>query len=98
LADLRSRLRAAAAGGIAMPDDGLLGAGLVKPFADRQLRVGPDLIAYLIGRIERSFAAAAAVVAALDEAALAGHEPIAIPLARRIVDQFLPPTSDSAVT
>jgi chromosomal replication initiation ATPase DnaA len=98
LADLRSRLRAAATIGIAMPDDALLGAVLVKHFADRQLRVGPELIAYLIGRIERSFAAAAAVVAALDEAALAGHQPIAIPLARRVVDQFLPPTSDSAVT
>jgi chromosomal replication initiation ATPase DnaA len=98
LADLRSRLRAAAAVGIAMPDDALLGAVLLKHFADRQLRVGPELIAYLIGRIERSFAGAATVVAALDKAALAGHQPIAIPLARRIVDQFLSPTSDSAVT
>jgi chromosomal replication initiation ATPase DnaA len=101
LADLRSRLRAAPAVGIGMPDDALLGAVLVKHFADRQLRVGPGLIAYLVGRIERSFAAAAAIVAALDTAAFPGHEPIRIPLARRVLrvlgDQS-PPASDFTVT
>jgi chromosomal replication initiation ATPase DnaA len=102
LADLRSRLRAAAAVGIGMPDDALLGAVLVKHFADRQLRVAPDLVVYLIARIERSFAGAAAIVAALDAAALPGHQPITIPLARRVLDcggdQSLAPGSDLAVT
>jgi chromosomal replication initiation ATPase DnaA len=102
LADLCSRLRAATVAGIAMPDDALLGAVLVKHFSDRQLRVGPELIAYLTCRIERSFAAAAAVVAALDTAALAGRQPVSIPLARKVLearsDQFLPPGSESTVT
>jgi chromosomal replication initiation ATPase DnaA len=102
LADLRSRLRAAAMAGIEMPDDGLLGGVLVKHFADRQLRIRPTLIAYLTGRIERSFAAAAEIVVALDAAALADGRPIGIPLAREVLakrrDQSLPPGSDSTVT
>jgi chromosomal replication initiation ATPase DnaA len=102
LPDLASRLRAAVTAGIEMPDDGLLGAVLVKHFADRQLRVGPELIAYLIRRMERSFAAAAAVVAALDAASLADHQPIALPLAREVLDalgdQFFSAGRDAAVT
>ena len=58
LADLRSRLLAAPAVAVDAPDDALLGAVLVKLFADRQLRISEDLIAYLLPRIERSFAAA----------------------------------------
>ena len=102
LADLRSRLRAAAVAGIEMPDDGLLAGILVKHFADRQLRIRPALIAYLTGRIERSFAAAAEIVATLDAAALADRRPIGIPLARKVLaarrDQSLPPGSESTVT
>jgi chromosomal replication initiation ATPase DnaA len=102
LADLRSRLRAAAVAGIEMPDDGLLSGVLVKHFADRQLRIRPALIAYLTGRIERTFAAAAEIVATLDAAALADRCPIDIPLARKVLamqrDQSLPPGSDSTVT
>jgi chromosomal replication initiation ATPase DnaA len=102
LADLRSRLRAAAVAGIEMPDDALLGGILVKHFADRQLRIRPALIAYLTGRIERSFAAAAEIVATLDAAALADRRPIGIPLARKVLaarrDQPLPPGSVSTVT
>jgi chromosomal replication initiation ATPase DnaA len=98
LPDLRSRLRAAVTATIQMPDDALLGAVLVKHFADRQLCVGPELIAYLIHRIERSFAAAAAIVAALDAASLADHRPIAFPLVRKVLDQFFLAGSDSAVT
>ena len=53
----------------APPDDALLGALLLKLFADRQLVVAEALIAYLVRHMERSFAAAQAiVVAALDAA------------------------------
>ena len=71
LADLRSRLRAAPAAAIDRPDDALLAAVMVKLFADRQLRVGAEVITFLVARMERSFAAAAALVEALDRAALA---------------------------
>jgi chromosomal replication initiation ATPase DnaA len=90
LADLRSRLRAAIAVGIMPPDDALLGAVLVKHFADRQLRVTPEVIAYLVSRLERSFAAAADIATRLDAAALAGGRAVTVPLARRILAEAQP--------
>jgi DnaA regulatory inactivator Hda len=87
LADLRSRLLAAPAVAVEAPDDALLAALLVKLFADRQLRISEDLIAYLLPRIERSFAAAQLIVAALDKAALAGQRAVTVPLARAILNR-----------
>lgn len=86
LADLRSRLIAAPAVALRDPDDALIGALLVKLFADRQLAVGADVVQYLVPRLERSFAAAAAAVATLDRAALAEHRPVTVSLARRVLD------------
>lgn len=84
LNDLRSRLLACPAVGIGSPDDGLIGAVMVKQFADRQLRVDPDVLTFLLARMERSFAAASRLVAALDHAALAEKRRITVPLARRV--------------
>jgi chromosomal replication initiation ATPase DnaA len=70
LRDLASRLRALPTVAVAPPDDALLRAVLVKLFADRQLAVDEGLIGYLATRIERSFAAAQAVVAELDREAM----------------------------
>ena len=88
LPDLASRLRAAPAVGIGLPDDGLLAAVLVKHFADRQLRVAPGLVAYLVPRMERSFAAAAALAARLDRFALSAQRPIGLALARQALAEF----------
>jgi chromosomal replication initiation ATPase DnaA len=85
LPDLASRLRSLPVAGIAAPDDTLLGAVLVKHFADRQIRVAPGVIAYLVARIERSFAGAALVAAQLDAAALAAGRPITVRLAREVL-------------
>src|SRR5262249_12886267 len=70
LRDLASRLRALPVVTLAPPDDALLRAVLVKLFADRQLAVDEGLIGSLATRIERSFAAARAIVADLDREAL----------------------------
>jgi chromosomal replication initiation ATPase DnaA len=86
LADLRSRLRAMATVEIAAPDDGLLAAVLVKLFGDRQLRIDEGLIAYLLPRMERSFAAAKTLVAALDAASLQQGRPVTAALARAVLD------------
>ena len=86
LADLRSRLVAAPAVAIGAPDDGLIGALLVKLFGDRQLRVGDGVVEFLLARMERSFAAARRLVAALDDAALAGRRNITVPLARHVLE------------
>ncbi len=85
LADLRSRLTAAPAVAVGRPDDALLGGVLVKLFADRQLPVGPDVLTYLLARMERSFPAAHRLVAALDRHALAKRSRITVPLARDVL-------------
>ncbi|MDA1101296.1 MAG: DnaA/Hda family protein [Proteobacteria bacterium] len=82
LPDLRSRLLAAPAVGIQAPDDRLLVAVMAKMFADRQVRVGPNVLSYLATRIERSFAAAETAVMKLDRTSLSGRRPITVPLAR----------------
>jgi chromosomal replication initiation ATPase DnaA len=87
LPDLASRLRAAPAVAIGAPDDALLGAVLLKLFADRQLAVSEALIEYLVRRMERSFDAARRVVAALDSASLRQQRPVNVALARSLLDQ-----------
>jgi chromosomal replication initiation ATPase DnaA len=102
LDDLRSRLRSAIVVGIKAPDDALLSAVLFKHFADRQLRVSPDVVAYVAKRIERSFTAAEAIAVRLDSAALSGGRRVTVPLAREVFrelgDQVSLLGSDAAVT
>jgi chromosomal replication initiation ATPase DnaA len=87
LPDLGSRLRAAPAVAIGAPDDALLGAVLLKLFADRQLLVSEAVIEYLLRRMERSFEAARRVVAALDATSLREQRPITVALARTLLEQ-----------
>lgn len=94
LADLASRLRAVPAVAIEPPDDALLAAVLVKLFADRQVRVAPDVPRYLVSRIERSFAAAAEIVAALDRRAMRDQRAIKLPLVREVLGD-LPAQSET---
>jgi chromosomal replication initiation ATPase DnaA len=70
LPDLASRLRAVPSVALAPPSDALMKAVLVKLFADRQLLIDEETLAYLSVRIERSLAAAREVSAELDRAAL----------------------------
>ena len=85
LADLRSRLAALPAAAVGAPDDALIAAVLVKLFADRQLKVGGEAIEFLVARMERSFAAARRLVAAIDAEALASRRPVTVPLVRKVV-------------
>ncbi len=81
LPDLRSRLRAAVTVEISAPDDGLLRAVLVKHFADRQLSVDPQVVAWLLVNMERTMADAARVVEAIDRLALASRRKVTRALA-----------------
>ncbi len=85
LPDLASRLTATTALRLEAPDDALLAAVLGKHFADRQVAVAPEVLAWLVVRIERSLSAAAQVAARLDAAALEGRRAITIPLARSVL-------------
>jgi chromosomal replication initiation ATPase DnaA len=85
LPDLGSRLRLAAPAVVAAPDEVLLRQILVKLFADRQLIVDRSVIDFLLPRMERSFSAAAEIVADLDREALASGRPITRPMAARLL-------------
>lgn len=87
LKDLMSRLMTLPAAELLPPDDALLSAILIKQFHDRQVKVMPEIIAYILPRIERSGAAAIDLVAKLDAAALTLKKPITIPLVREVLAQ-----------
>lgn len=83
LADLASRLRSLPVAGIAPPDDALLTAVLLKHFGDRGIAVAPQVVAFLTARMERSFAAAAALAARLDRLSLeSGRGGVTLKIAR----------------
>ena len=86
LPDLQSRIDAAGHARLDPPDDALLAAVLEKHFADRQLAPRADVIPYLLPRMERSFAAARAVVAALDTTSLREGKAITRRMAAAILD------------
>ena len=88
LPDLVSRLQGATEATLEPPDDALLGAVLAKLLADRQLTPKPDLIPYLVKRMERSFAAAGTLVSALDAASLAQKRPLSRALAADVLDNL----------
>lgn len=86
LADLLSRLSAAGVARLGAPDDALMAGLLAKLFADRHIRPHAGLIDWMVPRIERSFAAAAAAVARLDAAALSEGKSVGIRLATRTLE------------
>ncbi len=88
LPDLASRMQATALTHIDDPDDRLLEAVLMKQFEDRQLAPGPDVLRFLLRRMDRSFAAAGRIVAALDAASLTEGRTIAVPLAGKVLDML----------
>lgn len=88
LPDLASRVQGTQAVALDAPDDALLSAVLAKLLADRQITPKPDLIPYLIRRIDRSFAAARDTVAALDAAALAQKRAPTRSLAASVLDKL----------
>ncbi len=76
LPDLASRLSAVPVTEIGVPDEALLRTVMLKHFADRQLAIDPKMLEFMAMRIDRSLAAAAAAVDAVDRAALASGRKI----------------------
>ncbi|MAZ76079.1 MAG: DNA replication protein [Micavibrio sp.] len=87
LPDLASRLRATPSVAIREPDEQLLTAVLVKLFNDKQIRVGAEVLNYILPRIERSFEAVRDLVNEADRQAMAQQRKISIPLMRDILNQ-----------
>ncbi|GHD49550.1 hypothetical protein GCM10017083_21950 [Thalassobaculum fulvum] len=83
LPDLASRLATLPVATVGGPDEVLLAGVLAKHFADRQVAVREEVVAYLVTRMERSFAAADRLVDRLDRLALAEGRRVDRALARR---------------
>lgn len=91
LPDLLSRLNAVPTVEIGPPDEALITTVMLKHFADRQLDIDPKVLTYLSLHVDRSLAAAAAAVAAVDRAALATGRKIS----RQLVAEVLAGTAPS---
>jgi len=85
LPDLKSRLGAAPQIEITAPNDEDIAIILQKLFADRQLKVEGDVIAYIIPRIERSFSAVQKLVEKIDHHSMAEKRAVTIPLVRALI-------------
>lgn len=86
LPDLRSRLNALLAVDIGSPDDAVLEGLLRNLFRERHIRPDPDLLPYLLRRMERTAPAARALVDRLDEAAYAAGRGVTRALARELLE------------
>jgi len=87
LPDLASRLSALPVVEVLSPDDVLLEGLLQKLFSDRQIRVGGDVLRYLVPRMERSYEGARRLVLRLDQAALAAGRAVSVPLATKVLGE-----------
>ena len=91
LADLRTRLNTVIAVELPEPDDALLQAVLLKLFADRQIdpERASEVAGWLVSRMERSLAAAEALVEALDALSLAEKRRIDTRLAAQVLQHHM---------
>jgi chromosomal replication initiation ATPase DnaA len=91
LPDLLSRLNGLPVVQIGAPDEALLKTVMLKHFADRQLDIDPKVLDFLALRSDRSLAAAALVVEAVDRAALATGRKISRQLIAEALAVTAPP-------
>ena len=86
LPDLHSRILALPAIGINSPDQELLKAVLMKHVSDRQLKIHPAALDYVILRIDRSFSKMLQLIEELDQASKISKRQITIPFIRKTLD------------
>lgn len=82
LPDLASRIAATPAVEIGNPDDALIARLIEDQLGRRGLAVAPDLLAFLLARLERDYVAVHRVIDALDQEAFSRRTRLSIPLAR----------------
>ncbi len=83
LPDLKSRLLALPLLEIKKPSDSVVEMMLVKLFNDRQIILTPQVIKFLIPRLERSYKGLHEAVHQIDALSLKGKRPITIPLVKK---------------
>lgn len=82
LPDLASRIAATPAVEIGNPDDALIARLVEDQLGRRGLAVAPDLLAFILARVERDYVAVHRVIDALDQEAFSRRTRLSIPLAR----------------
>ena len=85
--DVRSRARRATAFALELTDDIQLSQMLVKLFGDRQIKVDPKIIFYLVARMERSAEEAVLLAELMDRLALAKGSAITRAIAADALDR-----------
>ncbi|MEO5345722.1 MAG: DnaA/Hda family protein [Magnetococcus sp. YQC-9] len=85
-ADLRSRLMWGPVMEIALPDDDELAMILAKLAADRQVRLSPEVVKFLLSRLPRRISDLALALERLDRAGMERLRPLTVPLAKEILE------------
>jgi hypothetical protein len=88
LQDLSSRLKAAYVHTLIVPDDTMLKGILLTHAAMRQFRLEPELLDYIISRMQRTCSGAAQLIAALDAYNLHHKYPITLPVVRHVMEEL----------
>lgn len=83
--DLLSRLRAAPHAAIGEPDDALLAQLVAHHFSRRGIHAAPQMVDYVVNRMDRSAAAAREVVARIDDYALRHNRRLNLALLREVL-------------
>jgi len=80
LEDLKSRLNSILEAKIKEPDDQLIELILIKIFNDKQLKINPNVVDFLISRLERSYESINLFIEKIDKFSLEKGRKITIPL------------------
>lgn len=86
--DVLSRVQALNTIPIENPDDMMIVLMMVKLFNDRQVRVAPDVLFYIVKRLPRRYNSVVAFVDYADKLAVTLNQPITIPLAKKIFKHY----------
>ena len=88
LPDLRSRILAIPDISINAPDQELLKAVLLKHLYDRQLKINPAALEYIILRIDRSFSKLLQFIEELDQMSNISKRAVTVPLIKKALNIF----------
>ena len=83
--DLRSRLDSIQSVKILEPNDDLMNILILKLFHDRQILIKPNIISYLMQRVERSYLGISEIVDLIDNVSLSKKKSISINLIKELL-------------
>ena len=81
-----SRLDAMQAAFIEEPDDMLMEALIIKLFNDRQILIKPNIVNFLMQRIERSYLGVAEIIDLIDKVSLSKKKSVSISLIKGLIN------------